>query len=140
MTDPQTTKLTPIEQAMMWERMSGERLSDDERQRIMDGGEFSPPASQTTNLATVEMPVLQPGERIEIHATKEGHQDGDWIEWVLWGRSDVFQGLSGTMALAVEALTDALKQDRAALPISSAFLLEKKRAERKRNDQNHQRA
>lgn len=35
--------LTPIEQAMMWERMSGERLSDAERQRILDGGEFQPP-------------------------------------------------------------------------------------------------
>jgi hypothetical protein len=41
-------ELTSIEQAMMWERMSGERLSDVERQRIMDGGDFVVPTTQTT--------------------------------------------------------------------------------------------
>lgn len=40
---PETTKLTPMEQAMNWERMSGERLSGAERKRIMEGGEFTPP-------------------------------------------------------------------------------------------------
>jgi hypothetical protein len=38
-------ELTPIEYAMIWEKMSGERLSDAERQRIMDGGDFVPPAT-----------------------------------------------------------------------------------------------
>lgn len=39
----EATKLTSMEQAMMWERMSGERLSDAERNHVMDGGEFIPP-------------------------------------------------------------------------------------------------
>lgn len=43
-----TSKLTSIEQAMTWERMSGECLSDAERKRIMAGGEFIPPHLQTT--------------------------------------------------------------------------------------------
>ena len=42
-----TIKLTPMEQAMTWERMSGERLSDTERQRIMQGGDFHPPTGTT---------------------------------------------------------------------------------------------
>ena len=37
--------LTPMEQAMTWERMSGERLSDAERERIMEGGDFHPPGA-----------------------------------------------------------------------------------------------
>lgn len=40
-------KLTTIEQAMTWERMSGERLSDTERARIMQGGDFHPPTGTT---------------------------------------------------------------------------------------------
>jgi hypothetical protein len=39
--------LTEIEKAMLWERMSGERLSDAERQRILDGGEFHAPGGIT---------------------------------------------------------------------------------------------
>lgn len=39
-----TVKLAPMEQAMLWERMSGERLSDAEWQRLLDGGEFNPPS------------------------------------------------------------------------------------------------
>lgn len=41
-------KLTPMEQAMNWERMSGERLSDTERTRIMNGGEFTSPGDSQT--------------------------------------------------------------------------------------------
>lgn len=40
-TENHMIELTPIEKAMTWERMSGERLSDAERQRILDGGDFS---------------------------------------------------------------------------------------------------
>jgi len=39
----QESKLTEIEKAMLWERMSGERLSDIERKKILDGGAFQPP-------------------------------------------------------------------------------------------------
>ena len=57
-TDP-TLKLTPMEQAMTWERMSGERLSDAERERIMQGGEFHPPsANEPVDTQTRESLVL----------------------------------------------------------------------------------
>lgn len=42
-----TIQLTPMERAMTWERMSGERLSDAERKRIMAGGEFVLPVTAT---------------------------------------------------------------------------------------------
>lgn len=40
--EPGTT-LTEAEKAMQWERMSGERLPDADRQRVMDGEKFVPP-------------------------------------------------------------------------------------------------
>jgi hypothetical protein len=53
MTDETEPKLTPIEQAMTWERMSGERLSDAEREWIFQGGEFHPPESNDETLEGV---------------------------------------------------------------------------------------
>jgi hypothetical protein len=58
------TTLTPIERAMMWERMSGERLSDVERQRIMDGGDFVP--AQMAETETTDG-ADQPVKRRSVH-------------------------------------------------------------------------
>lgn len=43
--------MTPVEKGMMWERMSGEHLSDAQRQHLVAGGEFYPPGKpiQTTS-------------------------------------------------------------------------------------------
>jgi hypothetical protein len=56
-------ELTPIEYAMLWERMSGERLSDVERQRIMDGGNFVPPTTQ--RMPRQITTIRDPGEDME---------------------------------------------------------------------------
>ena len=40
---PAKTTLTEAEKAMMYERMSGERLSDEDRAHVMAGGKFIPP-------------------------------------------------------------------------------------------------
>jgi hypothetical protein len=47
MTSTTPPKLTPVEQAMLWERMSGERLSAAERQHLLNGGAFIPPTAQS---------------------------------------------------------------------------------------------
>jgi hypothetical protein len=61
-------KLTPAEQGMRWERMSGERLSDDHRRRLLDGDEFHPPQLTETLLRTTAVPCCAcaaPGEVYE---------------------------------------------------------------------------
>ncbi len=56
--------LTPVEQATQWERMSGERLSDAERQRILEGGEFVPPHMRSEP-ETIDDRTRLPQERFE---------------------------------------------------------------------------
>ena len=90
-------KLTPIEQAMLWERMSGERLSDAERQRILDGGEFvrpqiDQPDTDLQLLNAVEFTPDQHRKLLTELLTKLGQQAGllvprlpdEVVEWILY--------------------------------------------------------
>ena len=87
-------KLTPIE-AMLWERMSGERLSDAERQRILDGGEFVRPQTDQTDLQLLNAVEFTPDQHRKLLTellTKLGQQAGllvprlpdEVVEWILY--------------------------------------------------------
>jgi hypothetical protein len=55
--------LTPVEQAMTWERMSGQRLPECERRRLLEGGEFAPP---TSSMALAVNGVELARERLQL--------------------------------------------------------------------------
>lgn len=106
-------ELTPMEKAWTWERMSGERLSDAHRKRILDGGDFVPPnqeesegeidESDDTIYGTVDERI-----HIEIDLLKDSIQ-GKW-EYAVWrGETQLVLGWRDTLEEIALAIAKAIE-------------------------------
>lgn len=72
---PPAAVLTPTERAMTWERMSGERLPEAERERILAGGDFHPPSGDAEPPVKFALRTVEGRRQVGLRVTAEMDRD-----------------------------------------------------------------